>query len=897
MMELVERQIQRFVVTGTLGAGGMGVVLRAHDPQLERDVAIKLLAPVEGSAATTLSGADTLDLRTDAVPGRDLLHEARVMARLSHPNVLPVYEAGLTEGAMFLVMECVDGRSLTEWLATSPPREAIVSALHQAARGIVAAHERDVVHGDIKPNNILVGYDGRVRVADFGLARMIAQSARSSRPRIMGTPDFMAPELWNGELATKSSDVFAFSKTIASSLSDIPADLAELLARGLHLDPRQRPAMAEIVRHFELPAPPSSRPRRRFWLVAPAILAAALIAAIAFTLDDEPTAVPAACGPLEPRLSRTRLDNLRALFAARSDPASASREVTEIERQAEDIRRAVAAACRVRDAGMLACLQRRHIELASRVAFAEATPRETSASLFWSAETCAGARWPPITNGTAAAYARYLAALHVDDDQATLRSLEQTLRESEPELAARIARTIGQRLGYADRLADADAAYLRAYRTASAIGAPALAAAILANRIDVAIARGDAATATELAKQVVFEDGDRALPSGVAVVVLGRTAAAAKERGDAVVAIAHAHAGLAHARTLRAPVTDEIQLWFTLVSTMLDVPALRQTAVKVASEAAIRIGAIDGIGPNLAAALDTLANALRYTNEPAFALAQRYHALALAIATLPAESARIAIIRGRLANDLLVNARFEEAEIEVRRVLAAIERNERLVSRKSEALYVLATLEAERDEHDAALRHAAEAHEAAIAKDGVNGSWTDATLLKLAELELEAGDLDAADRHIAALGAKYRARTSERDRLAFAALRGTAVARLALLRGRPREAERAARAALATLREEPPSDDLLRTSRNLALSLLAQRRTRQARSQLADVLALAQRLRKPPRFAAEVELALARAEELAGDRAGARARVARIANELGPQSRRDLDRVLSPSRR
>jgi serine/threonine protein kinase len=148
----------RFIVLDVIGSGGMGVVYVAYDPELDRKVALKLIR---------------LDRRSDR--GRSesrLLREAQALARLSHPNVITVYDVGLLEVRLFLAMEYVPGLSLDAWLAAAPRRRAeILRVFLEAGRGLAAAHGAGLVHRDFKPGNVLVGDDGRVVVLDFGLAR------------------------------------------------------------------------------------------------------------------------------------------------------------------------------------------------------------------------------------------------------------------------------------------------------------------------------------------------------------------------------------------------------------------------------------------------------------------------------------------------------------------------------------------------------------------------------------------------------------------------------------------------------------------------------------------------------------------------------------------------------
>jgi len=148
-------QIGKYRLERVLGAGGMGVVWAAFDPDLERPVAIKVLRRIDEAATQ----------RTR------LLREARAMARLKHPNILTVYEVGTDRNRDYIAMELIDGADLDAWLKTRPPRAEIVAALFAAGRGLAAAHDAGLIHRDLKPHNILRGRDGSVYVTDFGLAR------------------------------------------------------------------------------------------------------------------------------------------------------------------------------------------------------------------------------------------------------------------------------------------------------------------------------------------------------------------------------------------------------------------------------------------------------------------------------------------------------------------------------------------------------------------------------------------------------------------------------------------------------------------------------------------------------------------------------------------------------
>lgn len=214
------RTLDRYELFEELGAGAMGVVYRAWDPGLQRDVAFKLIRPDLFLA----SGGASLRER--------FRREARALARLSHAHVVPIYDSGESEQGVYIVMEYVQGASLREWLAEQQPSGwRVVQVFLQVGRGLLAAHAAGLVHRDVKPDNILVGEDGRARISDFGLAVNLAEpedpqvqgadpSARLTRTGVLlGTPAYMAPEQLIGHRVDARSDQYSFCATLFEAIS------------------------------------------------------------------------------------------------------------------------------------------------------------------------------------------------------------------------------------------------------------------------------------------------------------------------------------------------------------------------------------------------------------------------------------------------------------------------------------------------------------------------------------------------------------------------------------------------------------------------------------------------------------------------------------------------------
>ena len=312
-------RIHRFTLLERIGVGGMGELHAAYDAQLDRKIALKLVRSGRGGREAEAR----------------LLREAQALAKLSHPNVVTVYEVGVEAERVFVVMEYIHGQTLTVWLAEQrslPEHErvpALLARFADAARGLIAIHRAGLAHRDFKPDNVLVGVDGRVRVVDFGLARSVGEPSIEHEPMseyesgvrdqvaseldsdrlesmltpeietmtgtVLGTPRYMAPEQWRARRGDSRSDQFSFcvalywalfgswpfggdvttglrAAVIAGDLQipprkpEVPARLHAALIRGLECAPEDRwPDMAELLAAIDQALAPE-RKRVGVWL-------------------------------------------------------------------------------------------------------------------------------------------------------------------------------------------------------------------------------------------------------------------------------------------------------------------------------------------------------------------------------------------------------------------------------------------------------------------------------------------------------------------------------------------------------------------------------------------------------------------------------------------------------
>jgi eukaryotic-like serine/threonine-protein kinase len=364
--DVAQRRFGRYVFVKQLGAGGMGVVYLAYDPELDRRVAIKVLRGSDDVRAT-----------------RRLSREATAMARLDHPNIVSVHDVGWQDGQLYVAMEYVRGETLDAWIESERPSwRAIVDAHAQAAKGLAAAHEAGLVHRDVKPSNILCGADGRVRVLDLGLATIVGEdsdakpshrttlegldprlSVRLTRAgAIIGTPGYMAPEQFEGDATDPRIDQFGLCASLYQSLygqlpypgetpaalcfavlegqlsprpagTAVPKRIHAAITRGLATNPEDRFAsMAALIDRLRWD------PSRRWWVLVSTVAASLLIATAmlearrASTLDEPRClADPALLDGVWDPVAKRRVERAFSATEARDAAAVSERVIARMD--------------------------------------------------------------------------------------------------------------------------------------------------------------------------------------------------------------------------------------------------------------------------------------------------------------------------------------------------------------------------------------------------------------------------------------------------------------------------------------------------------------------------------------------------------------------------------------
>ena len=291
----------RYRLGELLGRGGMAEVRAARDERLDRDVAVKILRP---------------ELAADPLVRQRFESEARTSARLSHPNVVNVFDAGSDDESVYMVMERLPGETLDDEVAVGPmAADRVVSVGAQVLDALAAAHAAGVVHRDIKPGNVLTCPGGMVKVADFGIATVLGAASVTATGLIVGTPTYLAPERADGQPASHRSDIYSVGAVLYTCLTgrrpfeadsavalmvviqnrdptpirelrpEVPAGLAAVVARAMAKDPAQRFGSAAEMRAALLGTEPEAFDMRTTGAMAPldatSVMAAAGSAGVA----------------------------------------------------------------------------------------------------------------------------------------------------------------------------------------------------------------------------------------------------------------------------------------------------------------------------------------------------------------------------------------------------------------------------------------------------------------------------------------------------------------------------------------------------------------------------------------------------------------------------------------
>jgi hypothetical protein len=530
--DVVAVKVGRYRLIERAGAGGMGVVWSAWDPELNRGVALKLASA--GDAAARAFARD----------------EGRALAKLSHPNVVPIYDVFEAPEGVFLVMELVAGQTLRAY-ATGASVAELVRAYRQCGEGLAAAHRAGLIHRDFKPDNAILGADGRVRVLDFGLAHAVDAD---ERPLVAGTPRYMAPEQQRGDPLTAAVDQYALCVALREALSSrgaVPSWLEPIVNRGAAAEPGARFAtMDELVAALALD--PRARWRRR--LAIGAAVGAVGAVAVAFTLGRRGVSEPpcrssaaliaTAWGGAARTAANTHLAALSSPYAAESVP----RVIAALDRYAADWSALHRDSCLAHVRGEVstpaydrrtACLARRKAALATIGAVAGAVTADGLPGLVNAVSglpelgACADdatllspvAPPPPTQAAEAAAIAELIAAVDVRREagevEAATRDAELALSRAEalgyPPLSARALVARG-RIALTLRTGDRGAAdFNAAARLAVAVGDDALAIEAYARAAYALATTGSVAQATgglPLVEALAGREGPRATFAG-----------------------------------------------------------------------------------------------------------------------------------------------------------------------------------------------------------------------------------------------------------------------------------------------------------------------------------------------------------------------------------------------
>ncbi|MFH2135522.1 MAG: serine/threonine-protein kinase [Pseudomonadota bacterium] len=201
-------QLGRYEVISELGQGAMGVVYKARDPLIDREVAIKTI-----NLSLALEEREEYEAR--------FYQEAKAAGRLSHPNIVTIYDVGRTGDIAYIAMEYLHGRELRDVLNENKilPVSQVLDVIIQVAQGLAYAHEHEIVHRDVKPSNVMIVRDGHVKITDFGIARMASAAVRTQTGMVLGSPKYMSPEQVLGKVTDQRSDIFSLGVMLYEMLT------------------------------------------------------------------------------------------------------------------------------------------------------------------------------------------------------------------------------------------------------------------------------------------------------------------------------------------------------------------------------------------------------------------------------------------------------------------------------------------------------------------------------------------------------------------------------------------------------------------------------------------------------------------------------------------------------
>lgn len=630
-------RIGPYEVQHPLSAGGMGVVYVGYDARLDRQVALKGVRERRGDA-------------------EQLLNEAKLMAQASHPNVVPVYDVIDAHGQVFIAMELVVGCTVRQWLQEGERSwREIVDVFLEAGRGLAGAHALGIIHGDVKPGNILIGDDGRVRVTDFGIASRAADPHDGAVLR--GTPGYFAPEQQAGQPAGALTDQYAFAVSLHEALfgslpgspptqrTRVPGSVRRVVARGAAKAAADRfPSMEAMLGALR-----AARLARWRWVGGGAAAAVGL-AVLAFAVGGrraQAEQCEAAAAELEAPWSDAARQRARDAFARTKLPYAAE-TLQRVEANLDAWQRAhdaaKAAACSEGAPEQLACLKD--------------STREAKALI----TQLADANTPVVLRAVAASQRLQ------PPGRCSAQAPKPAAAAGHPELRGELAKA--RALASAGRYRDAVDVAAKAAKAAEATGDPSLLAAakqIHGGNLGL-IGENEAASATLIEAirlaEIAQEDRHRALAWSDLLAV-----EYAQGHHDRVLQLGPAALGAAQR-------IDDVWLvteaWLTMGASMSDKGRSAEAKAMLEQAVQVRVGAFGANDRRTSAALSVLANAVAMTGDLDGARDAHRRALEAAEQGFGPAHPEVAIIRMNYGDDFLYALQAEPAAVELRKAAESL---------------------------------------------------------------------------------------------------------------------------------------------------------------------------------------------------------------------------------